>query len=384
MRLTIDASNISNGGTLTHLTEILHTGAAVEHGFDRVTVWACAATLAALPAEPWLKRRTEPVLEQNFLRRAAWQRSRLGDLARADRSDLLFAPGGSFATDFRPVVTMSRNMLPFDLTQLRRFGLSPQTLRLLLLRVAHSRSYRSADGTIFLTEYAHREVTSRVGVLPGAVRIIPHGVNERFFDNPRAPRNLEDCTADAPFRMLYVSIVDAYKNQPQVAEAIVQMRAAGLPVAIDLIGPAYPPALRRLRRALHRIDPNQVVVRYLGPRPYAELHAAYARADAVLFASSCENMPNILLEGMASGLPIACSNKSSMPEILGDAGVYFDPESVASIVAALDPFVRSAPMRAALAQRSFARAQQHSWQRCADETFAFLAGVAQKQRASAR
>ena len=57
-------------------------------------------------------------------------------------------------------------------------------------------------------------------------------------------------------------------------------------------------------------------------------------------------MPNILLEGMESGLPIACSNRNPMPEALGDAGVYFDPEIVDDIARALRELIDSHTLRA--------------------------------------
>ncbi len=81
-------------------------------------------------------KRTDPVLEANFLRRAVWQMRRLGDLARSDGCNLLFVPGGTFATGFRPVVTMCRNMLPFEWREILRYGISLQALRFLMLRFA--------------------------------------------------------------------------------------------------------------------------------------------------------------------------------------------------------------------------------------------------------
>jgi glycosyltransferase involved in cell wall biosynthesis len=110
------------------------------------------------------------------------------------------------------------------------------------------------------------------------------------------------------------------------------------------------------------------------------LHHRYAQADLGLFASSCENMPNILLETMASGLPIACSRLGPMPEVLGDAGVYFDPEQPEEIACALRELIESPQLRTDLAQASYQRAQQFSWQRCADETFGFLVAVLQRQK----
>lgn len=108
-----------------------------------------------------------------------------------------------------------------------------------------------------------------------------------------------------------------------MAEAIGQLRAAGLPVAIDFVGPAYAPALLKLRQVMVKWDPNGAFIRYLGPMPFTELHRVYGQADAFVFASSCENLPIILLEAMASGLPIACSNRGPMPEGSRASGYIF-------------------------------------------------------------
>ena len=147
-----------------------------------------------------------------------------------------------------------------------------------------------------------------------------------------------------------------YKHQWHVAEAVAQLWANGLPVLLELAGPAYPPALARLKTTLARVDPAAECVRYLGSVPHGELHTRYAGADLCVFASSCENMPNILLEGMASGLPIACSNRGPMPEVLGDAGVYFDPENPNDIARALRELIGSPILRTRLAHASSERA----------------------------
>ena len=95
-----------------------------------------------------------------------------------------------------------------------------------------------------------------------------------------------------------------YKHQWHVAEAVANLRRAGVPVVLeDLLGPAYPAALRRLQKALKRVDPHGDCITYHGPKSYSGLHTWYHQADAFVFASSCENMPNILLEAMAAGLP---------------------------------------------------------------------------------
>jgi glycosyltransferase involved in cell wall biosynthesis len=379
MRLGIDASNIRSGGGVVHLVHMLAAADPSAHGFEAVVVWAPRNTLARLEDRPWLLKRHEFALERSYPLRAWWQGTRLGRLARVERCELLFVPGGAFVTHFRPVVTMSRNLLPFEWRELWRYGCSMMTLRLLLLRRSQSRSFRNASGTIFLTRYAQNTVRAVTGQLPGESNIIPHGVDERFFQTERVQRSIEQCSAAAPLRIVYVSIVDVYKHQWHVATAAAQLRTEGLPVSLTLIGSAYGPALRRLRKTMRRFDLRAEFLHYAGPVAHDDLPAHYAGADLCVFASSCENMPNILLEAMASALPIACSNKGSMPEVLGDAGVYFDPEDPVSIAQALRQLIASPRLRLQRACAARERARQFSWARCARETFAFLQKVAVKQ-----
>jgi glycosyltransferase involved in cell wall biosynthesis len=113
-------------------------------------------------------------------------------------------------------------------------------------------------------------------------------------------------------------------------------------------------------------------VRVLEFVPPEELPELLACADVFVFASSCENMPNTLLEAMACGLPIACSDRGPMPEILQDGGVYFDPEDEISIAAALRSLATDPALRQRLAKRSAELASAYSWRRCALETWNFL------------
>jgi len=218
-----------------------------------------------------------------------------------------------------------------------------------------------------------------IEAIAGETTIIPHGVGARFICSPRKQLPITYYSSDRPFRILYVSIIDMYKHQWTVVEAVSHLRKKGIPVILDLVGPSYPQAFLRLQRTLNRIDPSGKFAMYSGSVPHAELPARYAQADLCLFASSCENMPNILLESMASGLPIACSNRGPMPEVLGASGVYFDPESPLDIAHALEKMIESPEMRMQLAEGSFQRARVFSWQRCASETFEFLAKVATAQ-----
>jgi len=380
MVLGIDATNIRAGGGMTHLAELLRNANPPQHGFSRVIVWGSQATIAQLDAASWLDARTVAELDRGLLRRSLWQRFSLHRLAEKECS-LLFIPGGTFSGPFRPVVTMAQNLLPFEWKELRRYGLTPMAAKLAILRHMQSRSFRRSQGVIHLTEFA-RSVVNRVAGAPhGQSVVIPHGIGPRFFMAPRPARSLAECSTANPLRALYVSIIDEYKHQDHVAEAVVSLRAQGVPISLDLVGPSYGPALARLRALLTRIDPRSEFVRYRGPILHAELQNVYRAADLCIFASTCETISIILLEGMAAGLPIACSGHGALREILGDAGIFFDAEAPASIAGAVETLARSSSLRAQLAARAFERAGTFTWDRCARDTFAFLESVAGAQAA---
>ncbi|MDB9933938.1 glycosyltransferase family 4 protein [Candidatus Thioglobus sp.] len=371
----IDATNLRSGGGVTHIVELVSAAELANHGITKVIIWGGKPMLEKLPEHTWLDKISPPALNRGLLARTIWQRFKLGRVASAEQCDVLFVPGGSYAGSFRPIVTMSQNLLPFEWRELRRFGWSWLTLKCVILRITQSHTFRRADGLIFLTRYAKEAVMRVIKATAGKTMIVPHGIDDRFVHPPREQLPINCYSVDRPFRVLYVSIIDMYKHQWQVAEAVAQLRKTGIPVVLDMVGPAYSPAMLRLNATLDRIDPARQFVRYTGPLPHGELHARYAEAELCLFASSCENLPNILLEGMASGLPIACSNCGPMPEVLGDAGVYFDPENPDDIARALRELIDFPELRAQMAKASFELSQAYSWRRCASETFGFLTSV---------
>ncbi len=367
MIVAIDASNLLDGGGRTHLFELLRAAAPTESEPLTVHVWGASRTLATLEPRPWLHLHSIDDAGGGQLARWWWRRRALPAAVAAVRADVLFSPGGLVAPVHCPRVTMSRNMLPFEPTERARYGRSAIGIRLTLLHHLQTRAFRSADGVIFLSEYARRVVLGQTGSLRGRVTVVPHGVSSRF----RVTRTATSTDA-RPFRWLYVSIVDLYKHQHVVASAVLDLAAAGHDVQLDLVGRAYPPALAQLTAVLAARDPEGRVVRYLGEVPYAALHQRYADADGFVFASTCENFPNILCEAMAAGLPCAVSNAGVMPEVAGDAAVYFDATDATSVARALLQVSSDPARQRELADRAVARTASWSWDRCARDTFAFL------------
>lgn len=379
MRLGIDASNLRMGGGLMHLVETLRVAEPRAYGINEVTVWAGQHTHALLPERDWLCRRHEPLLDQSLPARLYWQHAVLPRLAARD-CDCLFVPGGSCSVSFQPLVAMSQNLLPFEWRELRRYWASWMALKLLLLRRGTARTMRRADGAIFLTEYAHQTIAP-VARLGAEHTIIPYGLGRQFFLPPRPQRPAHTFTPDDPCKLLYVSNLEPYKHHWHLVAAVAQLWRAGLAVHLELIGaPANAGAARRLRAALDAADPRGEFITYHGGVAHAEMVARYHQADLFIFASSCESLPNILLEAMAAGLPIACARRGPMPEVLRTGGVYFDPEQPDEIAAALKQLIADHELRARCAATAYELAQGYSWEQCARATFAYLAAVSARVR----
>jgi glycosyltransferase involved in cell wall biosynthesis len=372
LRIGIDAINIRGGGGVTHLIELLkHFPNDNDLGIDKVLIWATKKTLDQIPDKPFLIKYHYPYFEKSLFHRAYFQIFKLSKILKNNNCNVLFVPGGSFFGSFSPIVSMSQNLLPFDFQEIKRYNLK-QALKLLILRITQTITFWKSDGIIFLTNYAKNTVLKSFFSLKGKYIVIPHGITERFHCKPKSQKNLNEVNENNPIRILYVSIIDLYKHQWHVIEAISILKKRGYHIVLDLVGPSYPQALIKLEKAINTFDPYKKFINYFGTIHYNEINEFYHQADIGIFASSCENMPIILLEKMASGLPIACSNKGPMPEVLLDGGLYFDPESPHEIAFTIERLYNSVEIRKQLANKNYDISKKYSWEFTSYETFKFL------------
>lgn len=371
----IDATNIRIGGGVTHLLEFLSAIDPTVMKIDKVYVWAGAPTLQSLPQAPWLIKVNPASLNKGLAYRIFWQLFCLSKAVRNAQCDVLLVPGGSNFGSFAPVVTMSQNLFPFEWSMISQSGLSLRSLKLILLRWAQSWSFQRAAGVIFLTKYAQNAVFKVTGHIKAKQAVIAHGLNPRFKYRPKAQLPIDQYSEDKPYRLIYISTLDVYKNQAQVVLAVDLLRRKGYPVTLTLIGPAVPGALELLEQLQRKIDPKGEWLQYLGQLPYASLHLEYQKADLSIYASSCETFGMTVLENMSVGLPIACSSESSMHEVLETAGLYFDPHKPSDIAAVVEQYLLSSSLREEKQKMAYALSVQYSWKRCAHETVDFLRSV---------
>ena len=371
----VDASRNRSGGARAHIIGILKSVDPTEHGVDKVHLWSYRGLLDAIPDAPWLVKHSPPELERSLLHQVAWQYRLLPGEARRKGCDILLNTDAGTVCPFAPAVTMSRDMLSYEAREMNRFGLSPMRLRLLLLKYIQSRSLKKAQGAIFLTEYASGVIQDCTGPLEN-VAIVPHGIGENF--RRESSLGVWNGRQNEEIRCIYVSNALLYKHQWHVIRAFSKLRAKGHKLSLLLVGGGEGKAQEMLLREMALADPRGEFVRQLDFVEHGAIPDLIGESDIFIFASSCENMPNTLVEGMAGGIPIASSDRGPMPEVLRDGGVYFDPENPDSIATAVERIVADRALREGIAKRAKLLSEQYSWQRCAAETYRFLGKTALK------
>lgn len=379
MHVAIDATNIRQGGGITHLSQLIGAADPLEAGVSHITLWACKQTADLLPNRSWLTKLSPPWAEVRWLGRMLGQQFLLGREITNRRCDVLFSPGCTTPIGLKvPVVVMSQNMLPFEKEEALYFGrYSMMRLKMGLLALTQSRSIRKAQGVVFLSNYARDAISNFVGGLSQSVTTIPHGIDSRFLIYPRQQEGRLGC-GNKELKLLYVSTQMPYKHHLELMQAVTALRRRGRDVTLKMVGSHVSPYSCKLARHRSMLDPQNKFLQDLGHIDFSRLHEVYEQSDMFVFASSCENLPNILIEAMAAGLPIACSQKGPMPEVLGDAGLYFEPTSPASIEHAILTLADDPRLREQLARRAWLHAQSYSWELCARSTFRFVTQIARQ------
>jgi len=374
LNIGINASRARSGGGVAHLLGILRECDPRALGIEKIHVWSYDKLAAALPEVSWLEKHVPDALNKPLYQQLLWESCSLPVALRRMNCQILLNVDAGSLCRFRPAVTMSRDMLSYEPGEIERYGFSVARLRLIALRYVQNSSLRSADGVIFLTNYAASVIQQSCGTLKNIVQV-PHGVGAEFLNQGEIQQN-----SRGAIRCLYVSNALPYKHQWHVIEAVARLRERGYDLLLDLVGGGEGAAQNRLLAKLKERDPKQLFVTQQAFVPQHTLPALLSSADLFIFASSCENMPNTLVEAMAAGLPIACSDRGPMPEVLKDGGVYFDPENPDSIANAIENLLLHPKKCQQLAARARELASQYSWRRCAEETFSFIVQTALQAR----
>lgn len=239
-----------------------------------------------------------------------------------------------------------------------RFG--PAYVRLLLGAVR-----RRAAAVLTVSEATKRDLVELVRLDPAKVHVTPEAASPVFRPISVRPE-LEDVRHKyglaAPY-VLHVGTLKPHKNVPRLVAAVDRVRARGLPHELVLVGRKDP-----RRPDLAALVESRPFVRHLGAVPDEDLAALYNAADAFVLPSLVEGFGLPLVEAMACGTPCLASDRSSLPEVLGDAGKTFDPDRVDALEEVLYNVLSDRELRQTMSEAALRRARCFSWRNTVEAT----------------
>jgi glycosyltransferase involved in cell wall biosynthesis len=354
----------ATGGTETVARELLPELVAVAPDW-RFTAFVNLE--AASSADRWWEELMPAVtVPVHAARRAQWVRGEqllLPRLAGRAGIDLLHSLANTSPARgrYRRVVTV--HDLLYRVAPEAHLGVNALGMRVLV-----PLAVRRADRVISVSRNTRDDLVRLLGVPSERVDVVPSGVGTTARAEPLGEDEVRrrHGLGERPIA-LSVSAMRPHKNLERLLEALARLPAGRRPV---LVVPGYHTAYEgrlRERASALRLDDD---VRFLGWTDGAELEGLYRAARCFVFPSLYEGFGLPVLEAMARGVPVACSNRSALPEVAGDAALLFDPEDVAAIADALERLLTDDALAQRLGEAGREQAQQFSWRRAAEGTLA--------------
>ncbi len=232
---------------------------------------------------------------------------------------------------------------------------------------------RPTDTIITISQSAKNDICDIAKFDPNRVHITPLAADKNQFYPVRDAKKRGQIRAnyqipDAPY-LLSVCTFEPRKNLRQTVRAFVKLLEEQPELEINLVlaggnGWKFEPILSEIAGA-SRFKDRIIVTGYVAE---TDLAALYSGALAFVYPSLYEGFGLPPLEAMSCGVPVICSNGSSLPEVVGDAGILLDPTDLDALCAAMLEMSLNSGRREELSAQSLARAGHFSWEKCAEAT----------------
>ncbi|MBP7009883.1 MAG: glycosyltransferase family 4 protein [Kiritimatiellae bacterium] len=218
---------------------------------------------------------------------------------------------------------------------------------------------RRVDTVVTGSESARRDIVRLLGIPGERIVVAPDGVAAHY-----GPAGEKPSARGGPKTVLYVGRSDPYKNLPGLVAVFARLvRETGMDVRLRIVGSPdarYPEAGEAARRlgVADRVE-------WSGYLDEAGLLKAYQEADVLALLSRYEGFGLPVLEAMACGTPVVCSDAASLPEVVGGAAWLVNPDDQAEAVAALREVLTNPAAAERLRTAGLERARQFTWQAAA-------------------
>jgi glycosyltransferase involved in cell wall biosynthesis len=276
----------------------------------------------------------------------------LPNLLKKLKVNLLYTTDSSTFCNFKPSLVFNQDILAFDKSTLKKMPFNLSKIRLLLIRFIQIKAMNRANHVIFLSEFSKKLISNflREDI---NYSIVPHG---REYVKKEYIKTSWDFNKN--INLLYVSPILKYKNHEVVIKSYEKLKNKYKNLKIKFVGNIHDKSLcHNLILKYKTINKEN----FIGGINQSEIKEYIKEADIFIFASSSETFGISLLEAMTQSVPIVCSNQSSLPEVLQDGGLYFDPYNYIDLYTKIDLLISDVNLREKLSKKALNISKQYSW-----------------------
>ena len=300
-----------------------------------------------------------------------WTHLRLSwEMARRS-PDLLFVPAHVL-----PIVHPRRSVVTIHDLGYLYYPEAHRPLDRLYLDLSTRYNARAATHLIADSSATKRDLIERYGTNPDKITVVYPGYDDTVFQPVRDEKAIGAVKAKygiAGDYILFVGTLQPRKNLIRLMEAFSNIQYPISNIQLVIAGKKgwlYREIFRRVKEL--GLEGSALFPGYIAA---GDLPALLSGAHLFVFPSLYEGFGLPVLEALACGTPVVCSNVSSLPEVAGDAAVLVDPLDVEGLAAALERVLSDEALQARLIERGFERVRKFSWERCARETLKVLENV---------
>lgn len=275
-------------------------------------------------------------------------------------TDLLWCPNYDFPLLWRGKLMVTVHDL-FHLVMGKGMGSIPKWAysHFMFDRLVHR-----ADALLSVSQFTEGELIRLTRVSPRKIKVIHNGVDESWFKVERRQN-----PHSRPF-LLFVGNVKPHKNLGRLLEAFAMIKDR-VPHDLVLVGKKEG-FITGDREVLRQAETFGDRVKFTGVLEDGQLQQYYAFADLLVFPSLYEGFGLPPLEAMAVGTPVACSHAASLPEVCGEAALYFDPSQPQDMADKISKILENRSLRDELVKRGLEWARPFSWDHAASQTVGVL------------
>lgn len=350
LRVLVNALHAKSGGGITYLRAMLPLLAA-DPRLDLVLLIHGHTLPLFAPLDPRIQVQALD-LPAGMAREMVWEQLHLPAMAKRLGADMVFSPANFGPLALKNQVIVLRN----DVTVGRSEPRLAKKMYWWVLTALTALSLLRVRRAIAVSAYAAGVLSCGFG---RKIRVVHHGVAPVFCPDPSVPRD--------DF-LLAVSDIYVQKNFLTLVRALAILRRKHphlrLKVAGKIVDPWYHRQVMDLAETLGVAE----AVEFVGRVEAVALRDLYRACRVFVFPSTAETFGNPLVEAMACGAPVVCSNTTAMPEVVGDAALLCDPLDADALAGHLLRVVEDAALAQRLSESATRRASAFSWERTAAAT----------------